>query len=201
MEPREICVLKKLKGRNRCIVLSSVVMMTLHELWARMIAWVCKLGEPTAFIFSGSDLHWKQNHPSKQKEFFFFFSWKIGGQVAAACRGQTTQRQIAPSCVLENFLWKSLSPQQNFVAATCPRTTKKSNQTEFVRLVAATKSCCRKKDFFHKNSPVHTKRFVAAMCRRNVLLQLVARLVHTEWSVAETCCCNLPPSVFRSLIF
>ena len=170
MEPREICVLKKLKGRNRCIVLSSVVMMTLHELWARMIAWVCKLGEPAAFMFSGSDLHWKQNHPSKQKG-FFHLTWKIGGQVAAACRGQTTQRQIAPSCVRENFLWKSLSRQQNFVAATCPRTNKKSNQTEFVRLVAATKSCCRKKDFFTKILP-YTRSDLSLRC------------------VAATCCFN-----------
>ena len=56
------------------------------------------------------------------------------------------------------FLGKSLSLQRNFVAAT---SRKKSNQTEFVRLVAATKFCCSDKDF-HKNSPVHTKRFVAA---------------------------------------
>ena len=56
------------------------------------------------------------------------------------------------------FLGKSLSLQQNFVAAT---SRKKSNQTEIVRLVAATKFCCSDKDF-HKNSPVHTKRFVAA---------------------------------------
>ena len=33
---------------------------------------------------------------------------------------------------------------------------------------------------FYKISPVHTKRFVAAMCRRNMLLQLVAGPVHTE---------------------
>ena len=25
----------------------------------------CNLGEPTSFILSGSDLHLKQNHPSK----------------------------------------------------------------------------------------------------------------------------------------
>ena len=71
---------------------------------------------------------------------------------------------------------KSLSLQQNFVAATC---CKKSNLTEFVRLVGATKFCCRDKDF-HKISPVHTKRFVAAVCRRNMLLQLVAEPEHTE---------------------
>ena len=54
----------------------------------------------------------------------------------------------------------------------------------------------RKKIQKKKNSPVHTKRFVAAMCRRNVLLQLVARPVHTEWSVASTCCFNLSPDLY-----
>ena len=93
------------------------------------------------------------------------------------------------------FLWKFLSPQHNFVAAT---SRKKSNHTEFVRLVAATKFCCIDKDFY-KNSPVHTKRFVAATCRRNVLLQLVAGPVHLDWSVAATCCCNFSPSVYRPL--
>ena len=58
-----------------------------------------------------------------------------------------------------------------FVAATCRE---KSNQTEFVGLVAGTKFCCRDKDF-DKNYPVHTTRFtkrsdvspqpVAANCR------------------------------------
>ena len=33
---------------------------------------------------------------------------------------------------------------------------------------------------FTNFSPVHTKRFVAAMCRRNRLLQLDAGPVHTE---------------------
>ena len=60
------------------------------------------------------------------------------------------------------FLSKPLSPQQNFVAVT---SRKKSNRTEFVRLVAVTKFCCGDKDF-HKYSPVHTKRFVAVTCRR-----------------------------------
>ena len=97
------------------------------------------------------------------------------------------QRQIA-SFVLEKFC-ENLSLQHNFVAATC---CKKSNQTEFVPLVAATKFSCRDKDF-HQISPVHTRLFVAAMCRRNMLLQLVAGPVHTEWSVAATFCCNLSP--------
>ena len=91
------------------------------------------------------------------------------------------------------FLWKSLSLQQNFVAATC---CKNSNQTEFVRLVAATKFCCRDEDFY-KISLVHTKLFDAALCRRNMLLQLVARSVHIEWCVAATCCRNLSPRVKR----
>ena len=47
-------------------------------------------------------------------------------------------------------------------------------QTEFLRLVAATKFCCRNIDF-HINSPVNE-----AMCGRNVLMQLVARLVLTQ---------------------
>ena len=92
-------------------------------------------------------------------------------------------------------LWKSLSLQQNFVAATS-RTD--SVWFDFLRLVAATKFCCGDKDF-HKNSPVHTKRFVAATCRFTLLLQLVARPVHMEWYVAATCCCNLSPSVYRPL--
>ena len=69
------------------------------------------------------------------------------------------------------ILLKPLSPQQNFVAATCR---KKSNQAEFVLLVVATKFCCRDKDL-HKNSPVHMKRFVHC----DVLLQLVACPVDT----------------------
>ena len=93
------------------------------------------------------------------------------------------------------FLWKSLSLQQNFVAATS-RTD--SVWFDFLRLVAATKFCCGDKDF-HKNSPVHTKRFVAATCRFTLLLQLVARPVHMEWYVASTCCCSLSPSMYRPL--
>ena len=44
---------------------------------------------------------------------------------------------------------------------------------DFLRLIAATKFCFRVKDF-QNNSPVHTKRFVAATCRHGMLLQLVA---------------------------
>ena len=109
-------------------------------------------------------------------------------QVAETCCGDTSQRQIA-SCVLEKFLWKSLSLQQNFVAATC---CKKSNQTGFVLLIAVTKLYCRDKDFHKKFSCTHeaicrcyaSPRHVAStssrtcthwvICRRDLLLQLVA---------------------------
>ena len=52
-----------------------------------------------------------------------------------------------------------------FVSAT---SCKKHNQTESVQLFAATKFCCRDKDF-HKNYPVHAKQFIAAMCHCDML--------------------------------
>ena len=94
--------------------------------------------------------------------------------VAATRWGDMSQWQIA-SCVLENFCEKYLCLQnRNFVAAT---SRKKSNQTESVRLVVATKFCCSDKDF-HK-------------------------ILQYTWSdlslqrVSTTCCCNLSPSVYR----
>ena len=123
--------------------------------------------------------------------------FKVGTHLATSC-SNTLQRHVAATnrfVCAGQFLWKSLSPQHNFVTTT---SRKKSNQTEFVRLVAATKLCCREKDF-RKNSPVHTRRFVVATCRRNVFLQLVDGPLHMEWSVAATCCCNLSPSVYRRL--
>ena len=68
---------------------------------------------------------------------------------------------------------------------------------DFLRLVAATKFCCGDNDFQKKLSSTHE-----AICRLTVLLQLVARPVHMEWSVAATSCCNvcnLSPSVYRPL--
>ena len=115
-------------------------------------------------------------------------------QVAATCCGDTLQRQVA-SCVQENFC-------ENLCR--CNRICRRNKSHRFsliwffATFVAATKFCCGDKDF-HKNSPVHTKRFVAATCRLTLLLQLVARPVHTEWSVAATCCSNLSPSVYRPL--
>ena len=102
-------------------------------------------------------------------------SYKVRRHVAA------TNRFV---CTGE-FLWKSLSPQQNFVAAT---SCKKSNQTESVWLdTCGDKFCCSNKDF-HKNSPVHAKRFVAATCRRDMLLQL-CRLVCTDLNSVENAAC------------
>ena len=89
----------------------------------------------------------------------------------------------------ENFFWKSLSLQQNIVAATS-----RTNSVWFYFFL----TCCsdilllRRQRF----SPVHSKRFVAATCRLIVLLQLVARLVHMKWSIAAMCFCNLSPSVY-----
>ena len=75
------------------------------------------------------------------------------------------------------FLWKSLSPQQNLVAAT---SRKKSNQTEFAQLVAATKFCVETKIF--TKFLQYTQSDLSPRC------------------VAATCCCNLSPSVYRPLV-
>ena len=86
-----------------------------------------------------------------------------------------------------------------FVAATefvAPTSCTDSVWFDFLQLVAAKKFFCGDKNF-HKNSPVHTKRFGAATCRLTLLLQLVTWPVHTEWSVAATCCSNLSLSVYR----
>ena len=81
------------------------------------------------------------------------------------------------------FLWKSLSPKQNFVATT---NRKKSNQTEFVRLLAATKLCCWDKDF-HKNS----------LQRANCCSNLSRDLYTQRDFVAATCCSDMSPSMLR----
>ena len=99
----------------------------------------------------------------------------------SVCTGRATscsnkvRRHVAATnrfvCTGE-FLCKSLSPQQNFVAAT---SRKKSNQTESVRLVAATKFCCSDKHFLQ----------ILQYTRSDLSLR----------RVASPCCCNLLPSV------
>ena len=106
--------------------------------------------------------------------------------------GEATHRSNKSLRVYWRIFVKIFVAATEFVAATS-RTD--SVWFDFLRLVAATKFCCGDKDF-HKNSPVHTKRFVAATCRLTLLLQLVARPVHMEWSFAATCCCNFSPSVY-----
>ena len=108
-------------------------------------------------------------------------------------------RQVAATncfvCTGE-FLWKSLSLPKNLSPQQVAQI---QSDLIFCDLLQRPNSqCCGDKDF-HKNSPAHTKRFVAATCRLTLLLQLVARPVHTEWSVAATCCSNLSPSVYRPL--
>ena len=95
---------------------------------------------------------------------------------ATSCSSKVRRHVAATNCFMctGEFLWISLSPQQNFVAAT---SRKKSNQTESVRLVAATKFCCSGKDF-HK------------------FLQYTLSDLSLQ-RVAATCCCNLSPRVYR----
>ena len=93
--------------------------------------------------------------------------------VAATCYGDTSEQQLA-LCVLEKFLWKSLSLQQNYVAATSHTN---SVWFDFLQHVAATKFCCRAKIF--------------------------TKILQYTWSdlllrrAVATCCCNLSPSVYR----
>ena len=119
-------------------------------------------------------------------------AWSVHTIKATSCTN-TSRRHISSDKSLPAY-WRIFV--KIFVAAKefCRRNkSHKFSLIWFLRLVAVTKFCCEDKDF-HKTS-VHTKRFVAATCRLTVLLQLVARPVHMEWSVTATCCCNLSPSV------
>ena len=118
-------------------------------LWSRLWTEVrgdCKyriISKPVVFFASTTDW-WIHIKPAKIKSnifpFFKICCW-------SHLRSVHTRRHVAGTnrfvCTGE-FLWKSLSPQQNFVAAT---SRKKSNQTESVRLVAATNSAAATKIF------------------------------------------------------
>ena len=96
---------------------------------------------------------------------------------ATSCSNKVRRRVAATNrfvCIGEFLCGISLSPQQNFVAAT---SRKKSNQTESVRLIAATNSVAATKIF--------TK--ILQYTRSDLPLQYVA----------ATCCCNLSPGVYR----
>ena len=79
-----------------------------------------------------------------------------------------THRSDKSLCVYWRDLWKSLSLQRNFVAAT---TRINSVWFDFLQHVAATKLCCRDKDF-HKKFSIYTRSDLSL--RR----------------VVATCCCN-----------
>ena len=88
------------------------------------------------------------------------------------------------------FLRKSLFLQQNFVAATCR---KKSNQTEFVRLAAATKILLQMQRFSQKFSSTHE-----AICHSDVSPQRVAATSRPICAHGVICRRDLSPSVFRT---
>ena len=84
---------------------------------------------------------------SQRPVFFFlvqYFHYVVSFKVRthqATSRSNTLRRQIAP-CVVENFCENLFSATEFTVAATSHT---KSNQTEFVRLVAATNSVAETK--------------------------------------------------------
>ena len=96
-----------------------------------------------------------------------------------------THRSNQLPCVYWRIFVKSFITVTELCLATSQT---KSDQTEFVWLVVATKFCCWDKDF-HKKSPVHT------LC--DLLLQSVVQLstrpVHTEWFALRllTATCHL----------
>ena len=103
--------------------------------------------------------------------------WKVG---STDLRAEQTKWQVAATnCfgVPENFC-ENLSWQQNFFFSS---SSTKLNQTEFVWLVVV------KKILQHTLS--------------NLLLQLIAQPVHTEWFVAAMCYSDMSPSVFRPLSY
>ena len=69
---------------------------------------------------------------------------------------------------------------------------RKSNQLEFGRLVVVTKFCYSDKDF-HKNSPVHGKRFVTATCCSNLLPSVYWQL--SDRSTSQTISSFFPQSL------
>ena len=114
-------------------------------------------------------------------------------QVAATCRGETSQRQIA-SCVLEKFcenlcLYNRILSQQHV----------EKIKSDRICATCWSGKILLQRQRFSQNFPSTHKAICSCDCRREMLLQLVAEPVHTEWSVAATCCCNLSPSVYRPL--
>ena len=131
---------------------------------------------PCVLILSAADCKDRYTLTDKLQQHVAATDHSMCAGRATSCSNKVSRHVAATNrfvCTGE-FLWKSLSPQQNFVAAT---SRKKSNQTESVRLVVATNSVAATKIF--------TK--ILQYTRRDLSLQYVA----------ATCRCNLSPSVYR----
>ena len=120
--------------------------------------------------------------------FHYVVSFKVRTHQATS-RSNTLRRQIAP-CVVENVCENLFSATEFTVAATGHT---KSNQTEFVRLVAATNSVAETKicTWIHQ----YTR---SDLSLRRVTY-LIARPVHIEWFIAAKCCSDMSPIVYGSL--
>ena len=123
--------------------------------------------------------------PLKAKRVLLILPLKIGGQVLAKLQQPVAAIRRSDKS-LRHVYWRIFV--KIFISATefCRCKMSAHQKIKSDRICATCrgdKILLQKERFFHKNSPG----FVFAMCRRNVLLELVARLVHTEWSVAETC--------------
>ena len=105
-----------------------------------------------------------------------------------------TGRQVAAisrtSCVLENFC-ESLCLHNRILS---PQNVAKNQIRQNLCNLLQRQNSVALSKIFHKTSPVHTKRFVAASCRCNVLPQLAAGCDLSPQSVASTyrvLCSNL----------
>ena len=92
---------------------------------------------------------------------------QVGATDHLVCTGQAT------SCKSLRVYWRDFMKIFVFVTEFCH-----CNKSHKFCLIWFFATCCRDKDF-HKNSPVHMKRFVAAMCHFDMLLQLVGQCVLT----------------------
>ena len=93
----------------------------------------------------------------------------------------TSQRQIA-SCVLENFC-ENLCLRNKIKILSLQQVAKNQIRLNLCDLLR--RQILLQRQRFSQISPVHTKRFVAATCRRDMLLQLAAWCVPTlnGWTV------------------
>ena len=128
----------------------------------------------------------------------FFLCVKIFFSAREFCRSNMAQKIKS-----DNFC--DLLRRQNSVAETkiFTKILQYTRSDLSLRCVAATCYCNWSPDLFTR-SDMSPQRVAATnrptcthgvICRLDLLLQLVARTVHTERYVASTCCCNMSPSV------